>query len=99
MVSKCEKVDWNTFKNLFDEEVHPALERVIRRDGVSHIVCFENPNMNSSEFGHRTAVIAGPGCTYRTLDMALEGRLGDTPSRFQYPTFFAEVPPCNSSAT
>lgn len=51
------------------------------------VVVFEYLDMNSSQYGNRTAMICGPQRSY-TLEEACEGRLGDVPSRFEYPVAF-----------
>lgn len=77
---------------LFDKEVHAAiLERLNRKD-VDGVVCFVNLDFSSSQFGHRTALIYGPGCTYKTLEETAAGHLGDVPSRFQYPQEYYQKP-------
>ena len=80
------------FLALYDPEVHAAIiERLNRRD-VSGVVSYENLDLCSSQCGHRTALIYGPGCTYKTLDEAAAGRLGDVPSRFEYPREYYAKP-------
>lgn len=92
MVTNPKELPWGEFLVLFDAEVHAALNRAATRPGVTHLVCFTNLDLCSSQMGHRTACVVGEPYTYRNLDMAREGRLGDVPSRFQYPTEYAAVP-------
>ena len=42
--------------------------------------------MDSSQFGKRSALCLGPHCTYGVGEIERGMRLGDVPSRFQYPT-------------
>lgn len=67
--------------DMFDKSVHEAIERISKRDDVSHVVVFENQDFCSSEFGKRTAMIIGPGCTYKTLDDIKNRYLNDLPSQ------------------
>jgi hypothetical protein len=73
------------FLGLFEPEVHDVLRGQLKKPNARGLVCFENLQTDSSQFGHRTAVAYGPGMTYDTLITLLVGRLGDVPSRFQYP--------------
>jgi hypothetical protein len=84
-VTRPTEVTLQRFFELFDEEVHDALRAQLKKPNVRGIVCFDNPQMDSSHFGDRTAVIYGEGCTSATLEAICKGRLGDVPSRFQYP--------------
>lgn len=70
---------------LFDPTVRVALQAKLADPQVEHIVVYECLQMDSSSFGARTALVVGPTWTYRTLAEAAAGRLGDVPSRFQYP--------------
>jgi len=78
------------FLALFDESVRADIRRKGTGDGVEAVVCFENLDMWSSNLGHRTAMIVGPGCTYQLaqIETLPNFRLGDVPSRFQYPVAF-----------
>jgi hypothetical protein len=78
------------FLALFDTEVHEAIRRNAAKPGVEAVVCMENLDMCSSQFGARTAMIVGPGCTYQLsqIETLPNFRLGDVPSRFQYPTAY-----------
>jgi len=75
----------------FDPEVHDAIRKAILRNNASHLVVFECLQMDSSNLGKRTALCVGPTCTY-TLDHVINTphfRIGDVPSRFEYPTMYA----------
>lgn len=78
------------FLDLFDPEVHEAIRANARKDGVEAVVLMENLDFCSSQFGHRTALIVGPSCTYQLsqIETLPNFRLGDVPSRFQYPTAY-----------
>lgn len=83
---KIEQVDRETFIKLFDIEIQYKIEDNINRSDVDGIVYFVNMQMDSSNLGMSTGLIYGPGCTYKTAEEICKGRLGDLPSRFQYPT-------------
>lgn len=81
------------FLGLFDQEVRPAIIERLAREDVDGVVCFTNIALDSSQCGHRTAMIFGPGCTYKTIEECAAGHLGDVPSRFQYPQeFYLKAP-------
>jgi hypothetical protein len=73
------------FLELFDPSVHDRLKAVAGRPDVEALVCCECLQLDSSFAGHRTAVALGPGCTYQVEEIEKGFRLGDVPSRFQYP--------------
>lgn len=87
-----EELTLEQFLGRFEAGVRDALLANGRKPGVSHLVLFENLDFCSSNFGQRTALIVGPGCTY-TLEQAAGNRLGDVPSRFQYPVAYCAVGP------
>jgi hypothetical protein len=55
------------------------------RHDVEGVMAFRVEQLDSSQAGHMTFLIYGPGCTYKTVDEIAAGRLGDVPSRFAYP--------------
>ncbi len=69
----------------FNEEVHKQIQEMLERKNVTGIVMFENMDMSSSHLGERTAMIAGPECTYRSVAGCQGYHLGSVPSVFQYP--------------
>lgn len=79
---------WLELLAMFPKEVWVALEELRAREDVSHIVVFENPMLDSSQCGRRTAVAIGPGCTYKTLDEVRGRCLGQTPSVQQWPAYY-----------
>lgn len=72
------------FVAMFDSSVHDALTEHLARTDVAGICCFECLDMSSSQCGRRTAVIFGPGCTYKAEPQPDE-HLYDLPSQRQYP--------------
>jgi hypothetical protein len=78
---------------LFDETVHAKLTAMAAREGVSHLVVFENQMLGSSALGYRTAIAVGPGCTYHWPYQVKDQHLGDVPSRFQHPVAVAPTKP------
>lgn len=74
------------FLALFDQSVHDTIRTNRSKPGVEAVVCFEVLQMDSSSFGKRSALIMGPGCSYLLSEIEKGCRLGDVPSRFQYPT-------------
>ena len=81
---------------LFDPSVHDSIRRIAAKPGVTDLVVFENLQMDSSRFGDRSAVIVGPGCTYKSLEEIAGLHLGDLPSQRKYPVAFAR---CGGTTT
>lgn len=89
-VTTLRQISMDELMAMFDPSVHQGIQQAVSKFRPTHVVVFENLQMDSSEFGQRTALtIGGPENTYKTLDEVREGRLGDVPSRFQYPTHYA----------
>lgn len=78
------------FWSLFSPPMQDELANKACDEGVVGFVCFENLQMDSSQFGKRSAVAFGPGCTSANPRdvVARFPRLGETPSQFQYPTCY-----------
>lgn len=82
----AELSEWEFFK-LFDESVHGAIRDSLKRYPTAQgLICFENLQMDSSQFGSRTACVFGPNNTFNDSNLE-EARLGSTPSVFQYPRY------------
>jgi len=73
-----------------DKGIRPILDQRLARKDVAGLICYENLQMDSSMFGHRAFLIFGDGCENKTVFDAAAKRLGDVPSRFQYPVFYYE---------
>lgn len=85
------RIDMPTLLLSFDESVRDRLSTIAARPGTTHLVVFENRQIDSSHRGARTAVTVGPSCTLQTLDAASAHWLNDLPSQRQYPVEYAEV--------
>jgi hypothetical protein len=92
-VTKIKDITLDALIGMFDPAVHEKLRAMAGREGVSHLVVFENLQMDSSNPGARTAIAVGPGCTYHHVYQVKDQHLGDLPSRFQYPLAAAETKP------
>ena len=79
------RVDLDTFLAEYDPSVHGKIKRLLRERAVSAVVDFVNVCLDSSQLGARTAVIVGPGCTYKSVEDCEGKWLNDLPSRRQYP--------------
>lgn len=84
------KVTIEEFLKLFSEEVHNLILQNFARVDVNGLVCFENQTLDSSSLGRRTAMIVGPGCTYKSHEDCIGKHLYDLPSQRQYPTVYVE---------
>lgn len=86
-----EKVTVDEFMALFDDGVHDAIRAACRRFEATEVVCFENPALDSSACGDRTALpVGGPDSTH-TLETADNGWLNDLPSQRQYPKVYVDA--------
>lgn len=75
-----------------EEEQNILFGRVIELDA-THIILAENNNMNSSQFGQKTAMLVGGKSSYTFEE--LDGKhLNDLPSQRQYFTKYAKVEIC-----
>ena len=83
-----QQVSLKDFLAEFDESVHSVIEERLARPGVAGVMQYVVLDMSSSQLGKSTAMIFGPGCTYKTAAEAAAGHLGDVPSRFQYPQIY-----------
>ena len=76
------------FLDLFHESVTERIHSLVElRDDVAGVCCFEVLQMDSPAFGNRSAVVFGPGCTYKAAEEIVAGHLGSVPSRFAYPKY------------
>lgn len=73
---------------ILNVESREQVNRSMNREGVIAVVIFENLDLSATGFGK--AVMVGPEFTYKTVAEAAAGRLGDVPSRFQYPVAYYE---------
>lgn len=96
------RVSRKRYLELFSERARAPIESHLCETGTIAAVCFENLDLSSSEFGMRSHLPVGPiWSTLRCLEdtEAMEpGRLGrplgETPSRFRYPTWYWKRPTC-----
>lgn len=92
-VCRAVHVKFEDYLKLFDKSVHEKIRESARRPGVTHVVCFECLDMWSSRLGKRDSMIVGTQQSF-TIEKVLTTkfcRLGDLPSRFQYPVAYASV--------
>ena len=83
---EVKEVSEQEFLALFDESVREKIKSSARTCKAEVVVCCEVLQMDSSQFGKRTVLCLGPHCTYPVSEIEKGLRLGDVPSRFQYPT-------------
>jgi len=87
-------VRFDDYLKLFDESVRAKIRGAALGDGVTHVVCLENLNAWSSQFGHRVSMIVGAkqSCTLNRVLKTPYFRLGGKPSQFCYPVAYAAAP-------
>lgn len=98
-VVSAKHVSLADFLEMFDPEVHGKIRGAALGPGITHVVCLENLDIWSSQLGHRTALVVGvrpegaevPSWTLGDVLSKPYFRLGDVPSRFQYPVAYASV--------
>jgi hypothetical protein len=97
-VCKAKHVSLEDLLKLFHPEVHEGLMALALRGGVEYLVCFENLDMSSSQFGHRSAVSAGTPDEKHPKRWSLEFilqtpsiRLGNVSDRHQPPVAYAST--------
>lgn len=109
MVMDPKQLSWKELMDLVKAEpfkpeiinaILTGIETLAKRPGVTHIVVFENINLDASQGGRKTAVVVGPSCTYKSLDDVRDKHLGSAPSDHQYPVYYwaKESEPCSLSA-
>jgi hypothetical protein len=93
MISNLKKWSLDGLLAQFDASVHDQLRRLATMPGTTHIVVFENIQMDSSECGAKSALGIGPMRTTKTLEEAAAGHLGDLPSQRKYPCAYVALIP------
>jgi len=91
---KIPRVSMKDFLEKFEPEIRPAILDVRKRDGVAGVAGLKCEVMNSSRFGLLTALIYGPGCTFKTLEEMTERNGGvyitGLPSSASFVYFYTE---------
>lgn len=85
-----EKITMDELLEKFDPDAQNRLRDMVKKEGISHVVLFENNNMWSSRLGERAALAVGPGCEF-ALEYVQDKYLGDLPGERMYPTALVEV--------
>jgi len=75
-MSKIKKLSWAEFIAQFDESVQDTLSTRRKKEGVDGMVMLVNHVMDSSRLGDRTAMIYGPSCTFKSLEMITDQKGG-----------------------
>ena len=73
---EVKKLSWSEFIAQFDESVRDAIAVSRKKDGVDGVVMLVNHVFDSSRFGDKTAMVYGPGCTYKSLQVIRDQRCG-----------------------
>lgn len=77
--------------SLMDRDVHDLIEKNIKKYQATHLVLFENQQMDSSAFGARTVMCVGKNNTYKTVEECEGKWLKDLPSQRQYAVSFCKT--------
>lgn len=83
-VGELVELPLDQFLALYDPQYHDQIKEMLSRDGVSAMVDFYNPDMWSSQRGHRSAVTVGPGCMFKTVEECRGKWLGQSASDRKY---------------
>lgn len=78
-------------KRFLDEDIRDKVDDLIERLQPEFLVIYRNEDMWSSQHGRIHVLGVGPNLTIKTLKDAVNGRLGDAPSRFAYPFAYYEL--------
>jgi hypothetical protein len=91
------KLSWKEFVKQYDKSVHEAIEVCRKRSDVTGMVTLQCEVLDSSRCGHLTAMIYGPGCTFKSVDdmLKLPGGVYPTglPSSAAFPINYTEDMP------
>ena len=91
------KLSWEEFLKQYDSSIHEAITFKRGKKGVTGVVTLQCEVMDSSRCGQITAMIYGPGCTFKTVDdmLKLPGGVYPTglPSSASFPINFTEDKP------
>ena len=94
---EVKKLSWVEFLKQYDPSVHEAITFVRGKEGVTGVVTLQCEVLDSSRCGQITAIIYGPGCTFKTVDdmLKLPGGVYPTglPSSASFPINFTEDKP------
>lgn len=63
---ELKKLSWSEFIAQYDKSVHDAIANNRKKEGVSGVATLQCEVLDSSRCGQMTALIYGPGCTYKT---------------------------------
>lgn len=87
------------FFKLMGPEVHDLIwETAKRYPDAEGFVLFENLMMTASNFGHRTAVVAGLGHTFKSIEFCEGKWLNDLPSTREHAVSFVKMNNLNAAA-
>lgn len=70
----------------FDEKVHKDILACWRKAGTSAMVMFEDLELGPDKRSYGKALPVGPDWSYKAVEHVQGQRIGDVPSRFQWPT-------------
>ena len=88
------KLSWDEFIKQYDPSVHTAIAQNRVREGVTGVVTLQCEVMDSSRCGVLTAMVYGPGCTFKTVEdmLKLPGGVYPTglPSSASFPVNYTE---------
>ena len=79
-----QKLTMKEMMDKFDPEVHEAIREAIRNTGATELLWAENQQIDSSAFGARSCIMAGPTCTYKSHEECEGKWIKDLPSQRQY---------------
>ena len=79
-------------KAKFDQDIQETVQARWDDERTLGAVLYQVQDMCSSQFGHVTILVYGPGWSCQSKEQVVKNypRLGDVPSRFAYPVAFAE---------
>lgn len=96
---EVKKLSWSEFIAQYDPSIHGAIARNRRKEGVSGIATLQCEVMDSSRCGMLSALIYGPGCTFKSvadMDIPQGVYITGLPSSAAFPVNYTEDLPTES---
>lgn len=79
---------------MFEPEIQAVVKERIKKRKPDAVVVMEVRQMDATAYGNRSVLLVGGQFTYTLSDVLQPGfRLGDVPSRHEYPVAYALVTP------
>ena len=75
----------------FDADSKRQIDEKVKEYEATHVVLFENQQLDSGQCGEQSAMPVGPNNTFKSVEDCKGKWLNDLPSQRQYPVAYAPV--------